>query len=61
MNTNRNPVEWFEIYAQDMKRANTFYQMFEPECFNHFWQIVQPEGKNGADLVVCDRIRMQAR
>jgi uncharacterized protein len=26
MNTNRNPVGWFEIYVQDMERAKTFYQ-----------------------------------
>ncbi len=23
---NRNPVGWFEIYVQDMKRAKTFYE-----------------------------------
>jgi predicted enzyme related to lactoylglutathione lyase len=23
---NRNPVGWFEIYVQDMKRARTFYE-----------------------------------
>lgn len=26
MNTNRNPVGWFEIYVQDMDRAKAFYQ-----------------------------------
>ncbi len=26
MNTNRNPVGWFEIYVQDMERARDFYQ-----------------------------------
>ncbi len=26
MNTNHNPVGWFEIYVQDMDRAKTFYQ-----------------------------------
>jgi len=26
MNTNRNPVGWFEIYVQDMARAKTFYE-----------------------------------
>lgn len=26
MDTNRNPVGWFEIYVQDMERAKTFYQ-----------------------------------
>ena len=26
MNTNRNPVGWFEIYVQDMERAKTFYK-----------------------------------
>jgi len=26
MNSNRNPVGWFEIYVQDMKRAKNFYQ-----------------------------------
>ena len=26
MNTNRNPVGWFEIYVQDMERARAFYQ-----------------------------------
>jgi predicted enzyme related to lactoylglutathione lyase len=26
MNTNRNPVGWFEIYVQDMERAKAFYQ-----------------------------------
>lgn len=25
MNTNRNPVGWFEIYVQDMERAKAFY------------------------------------
>lgn len=30
MNTNRNPVGWFEIYVQDMERARAFYeQTFE--------------------------------
>ena len=23
---NRNPVGWFEIYVQDMDRANKFYE-----------------------------------
>ena len=23
---NRNPVVWFEIYVQDMRRAKTFYE-----------------------------------
>lgn len=26
MNTERNPVGWFEIYVQDMKRARAFYE-----------------------------------
>ena len=26
MNTNRNPVGWFEIYVQDMERAKAFYE-----------------------------------
>jgi predicted enzyme related to lactoylglutathione lyase len=26
MKTNRNPVGWFEIYVQDMKRARAFYE-----------------------------------
>ena len=26
MNTNINPVGWFEIYVQDMKRAKAFYE-----------------------------------
>jgi len=26
MNTNRNPVGWFEIYVQDMDRAKAFYE-----------------------------------
>ena len=26
MNPNRNPVGWFEIYAQDMDRAKSFYE-----------------------------------
>ena len=26
MNTDHNPVGWFEIYVQDMERAKTFYQ-----------------------------------
>jgi len=26
MNSNRNPVGWFEIYVQDMNRAKTFYE-----------------------------------
>jgi predicted enzyme related to lactoylglutathione lyase len=26
MNTNRNPVGWFEIYVQDMTRARAFYE-----------------------------------
>jgi predicted enzyme related to lactoylglutathione lyase len=26
MNSNRNPVGWFEIYVQDMNRAKAFYQ-----------------------------------
>src|ERR1700722_3139576 len=26
MNTNRNPVGWFEIYVQDIERAKAFYQ-----------------------------------
>lgn len=26
MNTNRNPVGWFEIYVDDMDRAKTFYE-----------------------------------
>ena len=26
MNTNRNPVGWFEIYVQDMGRAQQFYE-----------------------------------
>lgn len=26
MNTNRNPVGWFEIYVQDMDRARAFYE-----------------------------------
>ena len=26
MNSNRNPVGWFEIYVQNMERAKTFYQ-----------------------------------
>ena len=26
MNPNRNPVGWFEIYVQDMARAETFYE-----------------------------------
>src|SRR2546421_6940306 len=26
MNSNRNPVGWFEIYVQDMERARAFYQ-----------------------------------
>jgi len=26
MNTNHNPVGWFEIYVQDMNRAKTFYE-----------------------------------
>ena len=26
MNTQRNPVGWFEIYVQDMERAKNFYQ-----------------------------------
>jgi len=26
MNTNTNPVGWFEIYVQDMKRAKAFYE-----------------------------------
>lgn len=26
MNTNRNPVGWFEIYVQDMERATKFYE-----------------------------------
>ncbi len=26
MNTQRNPVGWFEIYVQDMDRAKSFYQ-----------------------------------
>jgi predicted enzyme related to lactoylglutathione lyase len=26
MNTQRNPVGWFEIYVQDMDRAKTFYE-----------------------------------
>lgn len=26
MNTNRNPVGWFEIYVQDMERSKAFYQ-----------------------------------
>ena len=26
MNTNRNPVGWFELYVQDMERAKAFYQ-----------------------------------
>ena len=26
MDTNRNPVGWFEIYVQDMERAKAFYQ-----------------------------------
>ena len=26
MNSDRNPVGWFEIYVEDMKRATAFYQ-----------------------------------
>jgi len=26
MNTDRNPVGWFEIYVQDMDRAKAFYE-----------------------------------
>ena len=26
MNSNRNPVGWFEIYVQDMSRAKGFYE-----------------------------------
>ena len=26
MNNNRNPVGWFEIYAQDIERAKAFYE-----------------------------------
>lgn len=26
MNTNRNPVGWFEIYVQDVDRAKNFYE-----------------------------------
>jgi predicted enzyme related to lactoylglutathione lyase len=26
MNTKRNPVGWFEIYVQDMERAQQFYE-----------------------------------
>lgn len=26
MNTNRNPVGWFEIYVNDMARAKSFYE-----------------------------------
>ena len=26
MNTNRNPVGWFEIYVHDMERARKFYE-----------------------------------
>jgi predicted enzyme related to lactoylglutathione lyase len=26
MSANRNPVGWFEIYVQDMKRAKAFYE-----------------------------------
>ena len=26
MNTNRNPVGWFEIYVSDMGRAKAFYE-----------------------------------
>jgi uncharacterized protein len=26
MNTNRNPVGWFELYVQDIERAKAFYQ-----------------------------------
>ena len=26
MNTNRNPVGWFEIYVQDIERAKAFYE-----------------------------------
>ena len=26
MNTNRNPVGWFEIYVQEMERARGFYE-----------------------------------
>lgn len=26
MNTNRNPVGWFEIHVQDMERAKKFYE-----------------------------------
>ena len=27
MNTNRNPVGWFEIYVNDMDRAKAFYEV----------------------------------
>ena len=26
MNTERNPVGWFEIYVEDMDRAKSFYE-----------------------------------
>ena len=26
MNTNRNPVGWFELYVQDIERAKAFYE-----------------------------------
>ncbi len=32
MNTQRNPVGWFEIYVQDMERARKFYEsVFQTE------------------------------
>lgn len=43
MNTNRNPVGWFEIYVQDMERARKFYQ--------HTFQLaLERLGSEGMDL-----------
>ena len=45
MNTNRNPVGWFEIYVQDMERAKTFYQK-TLEAGGAAGALVKMEGKD---------------
>lgn len=35
MNTDRNPVSWFEIYVQDMDRAKRFYERLFQVTLQH--------------------------
>ncbi|MEO8352892.1 MAG: VOC family protein [Chthoniobacteraceae bacterium] len=55
MNTDRNPVGWFEIYVQDMDRAKAFYEKTLQTTFQRLegaglemWMFPMLDGKPGA-------------